>query len=187
MSLTSLRMLGSSAHSSYERADGDFYATDPAAIDALMSVEQFNGAVWECACGKGHLSKRLEEFGHKVISTDLFDRGYGKSGVDFISSHLLANNVVTNPPFHQAQEFVEHAIGLGAEKTAMVLKITFLESVRRKKFFEKHPPRKVAVFSKRLQVAKNDEPAMWNKSTAACYAWFIWHKGFRGRPEILWI
>lgn len=48
-----------------ERESTDFYATDPAAIDLLLTQEQPNKNIWECACGLGHLSKRLLEFGYK--------------------------------------------------------------------------------------------------------------------------
>lgn len=42
---------GASNHSNTERADLDYYATDPAAVEALLAVEDFTRAVWEPACG----------------------------------------------------------------------------------------------------------------------------------------
>jgi hypothetical protein len=179
--------LGASSHSSTPRQEHDYYATDPRAIDALLQVTELPTQVWESACGGGHLSKRLEELGYEVVSTDLYDRGYGQSGIDFFKSELLAPCIVTNPPYKYAHEFVEHALGLGVDKLAMFLKITFLEGQKRKKLFEVYPPKTVAVFSKRIQVAINGDPEMFTKSSAACYAWFIWEKNFNGRPEILWL
>lgn len=72
--------LGASNHSETEREVNDFYATDPLAIDQLLSKETPCHDIWECACGKGHLSKRLEEFGFNVKSTDLIYRGFGEGG-----------------------------------------------------------------------------------------------------------
>lgn len=69
----------------------------------------------------------------------------------------------------------------------MFLKLTFLEGVGRQELFQKHPPRTVAVFTRRIQVARNGDPEMFKKSSAACYAWFIWEKGYTGKPEIVWI
>src|ERR1700674_3667292 len=67
------------------RADPDFYPTPPEAVRALLSVEQFDGTIWEPACGYGAISRELEAHGHSVVSTDLIDRGYGQSGSDFLS------------------------------------------------------------------------------------------------------
>lgn len=65
------------------RPASDFYPTPPHATKALLGVELFNGSIWEPACGKGHISEVLKEHGYEVTSTDLFDHGYGKPGVDF--------------------------------------------------------------------------------------------------------
>lgn len=72
--------LGASNHTVNSRAENDFYATDPRAIELLLNVENFSDKVWECACGEGHLSKVLESKGYDVISTDLIDRGFGTGG-----------------------------------------------------------------------------------------------------------
>ena len=126
--------------------------------------------------------------GSIVISTDLIDRGYGIGEVDFLEADvLLAPVIVTNPPYRYAKEFVLHALELGAEMVCMFLKLTFLEGVNRQELFQKYPPRTVAVFTRRIQVARNGDPEMFKKSSAACYAWFIWEKGYTGRPEIVWI
>ena len=48
---SSYRMLGASNHCETEREVNDFYATDPKAIDALLTNETFNKNIWECAVG----------------------------------------------------------------------------------------------------------------------------------------
>lgn len=126
-SKTTFTTLGASNHSDYERAEHDFYATSPKAIDELFKVIDKPTEVWECACGAGHLSKRMEQLGSKVISTDLIDRGYGEGGIDFLNeSKLKAPVIITNPPYKYAKEFVLHSIELGAETVCMFLKLTFL-------------------------------------------------------------
>lgn len=187
-SKTTFAVLGASNHSDYERAEHDFYATDSRAIDELYKVIAAPKKVWECACGLGHLSEQMWKHGSIVISTDLIDRGYGIGEVDFLEADvLLAPVIVTNPPYRYAKEFVLHALELGAEMVCMFLKLTFLEGVNRQELFQKYPPRTVAVFTRRIQVARNGDPEMFKKSSAACYAWFIWEKGYTGRPEIVWI
>ena len=72
--------LGASNHTDKEREQNDYYATDSIAIDALLSKTALSHNLWECACGEGHLSKRLSEYGYDVKSTDLIYRGFGEGG-----------------------------------------------------------------------------------------------------------
>ena len=175
---------------SYIRPQHDFYATDPKAVDLLCENEAFDGGIWECACGTGHISKRLEELGHSVISSDLVYRGYGLNGShDFFTTPLPKPelNIVTNPPYKYAREFVERALDIVADgkKAAMFLRLLFLESKARKKLFLKHPPKTVYVSSSRLRCAKN---GVFDKGIAAmAFAWFVWEKGYTGETKIKWV
>lgn len=135
--------LGASNHVEHEREENDYYATEPKAIELLLAEEKFSSDIWECACGEGHLSKVLLEHGYKVKSSDLVDRGYGKGGVDFLKqTEPCAIDIITNPPYKFAKEFVEKALELIDDgcKVAMFLKLTFLEGKARKKIFAKSPP-----------------------------------------------
>lgn len=190
------KTLGASNHTDKERQTEDYYATDSSAIDKLFSTGiKLSNRVLEPACGEGHLSKRLEEFGYSVLSTDLIDRGYGKGGVDFLKDYNEANkwdgDIITNPPFKFALQFVKHGLKIveNGRKVIMFLKITFLEGVERGEFFKTNPPKKVLVFSKRIMCAKNGnfEEMKAGGGSAVAYAWFIWEKGFQGKPEIEWI
>lgn len=83
-----------------KRAAFEFYPTPPEAVRALLSMESFEGSVWEPACGDGAISRVLEAAGYQVVSTDLIDRGYGAGGQDFLKSDRpLAKNIITNPPY----------------------------------------------------------------------------------------
>lgn len=183
------KTLGASNHTDKERETNDFYATDPIAIDKLLEVEKFSPTIWECACGQGHLSKRLTDFGYQVYSTDLIYRGFGVGGQDFLKYvDGWQGDIITNPPFAYAKEFVENALFNIQEghKVAMFLKIQFLEGKARRKLFEENPPARVHVFSERIKCAKNgnfDEIS----SSAVCYAWFVWEKGFKGKTTVDWI
>lgn len=50
---TTFTTLGASNHTDHERAEHDYYATEPKAIDFLLEVEKFDGTVWENCCGGG--------------------------------------------------------------------------------------------------------------------------------------
>lgn len=184
---TTFTTLGASSHSDHDREANDYYATEPRVIEELFAVEDFSDEIWECACGEGHLSKRMEELGKNVLSTDLVDRSYGVARVDFLSSYDgIGRDIITNPPYKFAQEFCERAIELAGNKVAMFLKLTFLEGQKRKKFFAQHPPKTIYVYSSRRKCALNGKFEDTG-SSAAAYAWFIWKKGFVGEPIIRWI
>ncbi len=81
------KTLGASNHTDKEREIDDYYATDPTAIDKLLTVETPNKRIWECACGEGHLSERLKSHGFEVYSTDVKERGYTLDGLqDFLTA-----------------------------------------------------------------------------------------------------
>lgn len=189
------KTLGASNHTSEEREQHDYYATDPKAVEILLQHEGFYHNVWECACGEGHISEVLKAHGYDVKSTDIIDRGYqGTECVDFLTVQKqdIINDypmdIITNPPYKYAQEFVEKALEISTDvtKIAMLLKLTFLEGKKRRKLFEKYPPRRIYVFSSRVKCAKNGE---FDKigASAVCYAWFIWYKGFKGDTVVKWV
>lgn len=183
--------LGASNHTDKERQQHDYYATEPKAMGLLLAEESFAPVIWECACGEGHLSKVLEEYGFEVISTDLIYRGYGDpEPLDFLKDTLenFEGDIITNPPYKYALEFVEQALNsvqLG-RKVAMFLKLTFLEGKARKEFFLHNPPKTIYVSSSRLMCAMNGQFEK-SSSRAVAYAWFVWKKGFKGDPVIKWI
>lgn len=189
------KTIGASNHTEEERETNDYYATDPKAIEMLLEHETFEHYVWECACGEGHLSKILIDKGFDVRSTDIVDRGFRDTEiVDFLNVSKkdvikdVLRDIITNPPYKYAKEFVEHALDISTYgvKVAMFLKLTFLEGKARKKLFEKYPPKTVYVFSNRIKCAKNGNFAETG-SSAVAYAWFVWEKGFNGKPTIEWI
>lgn len=178
-------------HTDAVREEHDFYATEPKALELLLEKETFDMYVWECACGEGHLSEVLRKHGYIVKSTDLIDRGYGESNVDFLSTTEPHNgDIITNPPYKFAQQFVEKAMDVipVGNKVAMFLKLTFLEGKNRRKMFEKYPPKYIYVASGRLLCAKNGEFDKVSRSncSAVAYSWFIWEKGFSGDPTVRW-
>lgn len=181
--------LGSSNHSAVEREQHDYYATNPSAIDALFAVHKFDSSIWENACGEGHLSKRMEHHGKTVYSTDLINRGYGHDYFDFLSSNVKwPGDIITNPPYKYAQEFVAKSLEAiePGKQVAMFLKLTFLEGQKRRKLFDVAPPKYIYVFTARQTCAINGEFSKAG-SSAACYAWFIWEKGYTGDPAVRWL
>lgn len=190
--------LGASNHTDKEREQNDFYATDPVAIDGLNSIWDIPQNIWECSCGEGHLSKRLQELGHNVYSTDLINRDFQVEAMgesDFLKTTELPENcecILTNPPYNKATEFVIHALDLLPQGgyCAMFLKTTFLEGKKRYNLlFSKTPPKYIFQFVSRVLCAKNAdfEGMIAGGGSAVSYAWFIFEKGYKGDTIIKWI
>lgn len=184
--------LGASNHTDKERQNEDFYATDPIAAELLLDVEKFNKDIWECACGQKHLSNVFEKRGYNVRSSDLIDR-CGNEVLDFLSidNTQWHGDIVTNPPYKYAKEFIEKSLQIIPEgnKVAMFLKIQFLEGKERKKLFQTFPPKIIYVSSSRILCAKNAEFEQMKQGggSAVAYAWFVWEKGYKGDTTIKWI
>lgn len=166
----------------------DYYATEPRAVELLLEQEKFGPVILEPACGQGHISEVLKSHGYEVISTDLIDRGYGIGDTDFftIEGENEDIDIVTNPPYKYAKEFVEKALDIVApgRKVAMFLRLTFLEGKGRRDLFRNYPPQTVYVSSARLQCGKNGD---FSGTSMVTYAWFVWRKGHHSPTHIKWI
>lgn len=185
--------LGASNHSEDERQVDDYYATEPKATQLLLHNEKFSQIIWEPACGGGHMSEVIKTNGYDVVSSDIIDRGYsGTKVINFLEyQEKNTYDIITNPPYKYAKEFAEHALEISEDgvKIAMFLKLTFLESKKRKELFLKYPFKTLYVSSSRLQCAKNGDFKKYKKGTgtAVAYGWYVWEKGFTGKPTIEWI
>lgn len=142
-SASTFKTIGASNHCDHDRQAEDYYATEPAATDWLCKLEEFKSPILEPSCGEGHISKRLMAHGYDVVSRDLVDRGFGEVA-DFLymNNEKWEGDIITNPPYAFAQEFVEQALKMiqPGRKVAMFLKLTFLEGKKRRPLFQNAPP-----------------------------------------------
>ena len=123
-------------YSGYDRAGRDFYATPDWVTEALLQHTRFRGPIWEPCCGDGAISTILAAHGYDVVSTDIADRGFGTSGVNFLTCDAVPPGcrcIVTNPPYgdtgsHTEQsrspkamlDFVRQALSLTASVQAQL-------------------------------------------------------------------
>jgi len=193
----SLRPLSGAAGSAFSRGQTDdpvnrethdFYPTHPGATRALLAAEQFEGAIWEPACGDGAMSRVLEAAGHQVVSTDLINRGYGEGGRDFLMEWTpIAPNIVTNPPFRWAVEFGDRALQLTTGKVALFLRLAFLEGLERQRWFASTPLARVWVMSRRVPMARGKAAEAGEGNGVIAFAWFVWEHGHVGPPALGWL
>lgn len=167
------------------RPEHDFYPTPPEGTLLLFKRESLVGNIWECACGDGSMSRVIEQQGYNVISTDIEPRKFGTQLDFLLSDRLLAPNIITNPPFVLAQEFATHALNLGCEKLALLVKLQFLETQERTTWLETTPLMNVWISKKRLSLYR-DGIKMKNGGMIA-FCWCVWERGYTGRPRLGWV
>lgn len=170
-----------------DRDGPDYFPTPAWATEALIEREKFVGDIWEPACGDGAMSRVLSDAGFRVTSSDLYDRGFGTSGVDFLEASRPAANIITNPPYNAAEGFVHTGLRLAKRKLALLLRLAFLEGAnRRRTIFDPKPPTRVWVFSRRITFYPPGVTRAGSGTTA--YAWLVWDKDNRQRgTQVKWL
>lgn len=109
--------------------------------------------------------------------------------MDFLSIYApFKGDIITNPPYKYAKEFVEHSLEIlqPGSSAYMFLKLQFLEGKARRALFETGQLKRVYVSSSRILCAKNgDFTAI--QSSAVAYCWYQFEKGYHGPAVIEWI
>lgn len=91
-----------------------------------------------------------------------------REGVDYLNTpYNRVDCIITNPPYSLAQEFVEKAHE-DADVVIMLLRLGFLESMRREEFWKKYPLDNLITLSKRPSFTED------GKTDGAGYGFFIW-------------
>lgn len=179
------------------RAQDDFYTTDPKALRSFANYFELDKVVWEPACGTGNLSRVLESMCQKVYSTDLKDRGYGESGVNFLECDSVPDGVtsiITNPPYKLANDFIEHAMDIlpvGGTYIAL-MNLSYLAGKERySRIYMYHYLEAIYVHIGRINCWRND--MRHASSSPVNYAWYVFRKpkdmidGLPDQPIIRWI
>ena len=175
--------------SKYERINNDAYWTPEWCTQVLLDNIKFNQCIWEPACGKGNISKILEENNYLVWSSDLNDYNFGDKNLNFFTVTDNKNwkyfrDIITNPPYNKAEEFVKHAIKLTQEdagKVAMLLRNEWDSASSRTYLFTNK------LFYAKLVLTKRPN---WTEDRKASprhnFSWFIWDWKYEGEPKILY-
>lgn len=157
------------------RHKDDFYATPPEATLALvLEVGHLIGSVvHEPCCGAGDMASVLVLCGYQVVATDLVDRGYGLSGIDYLQDRNRAPALITNPPYKLAKQFIQHALDQEPAFCAMLLKSTFWNAAGRLALHERFPPKMTLPLTWRLDWTGGGSPIL------EC-TWFVWGSAVPG-------
>lgn len=179
-------MTGNPRGSGYDRNADDWYQETPACVDAFLDHELLVGNVWDPACGAGNIPERCRSRGLDVFASDLRDRGYGDTGVDFLRSSRQVDNIVTNPPFRLAEPFVRHALTMARRKVAIVARPSFLQGRARRKLFTNTPVSRIWLHSSRVSMPPGGK-GIEAKGGAIAYCWIVWDHDWRAEPLLGWL
>ncbi len=169
------------------RNTNDLYPTPPLATYILCKYSEVPKNVVEPCAGIGNISIELQRNGHDVRSFDMFD--YPNSFVQIQTGQDVLTlpkqegytGLVTNPPYFKdlPRKILEKSLK-EYDYTALFVRLTFLEGIKRHKLFNAHKPSQIIIFSDRVRF-KNDhvgEPIEASDQIGGMisYMWIIFSK-----------
>lgn len=196
--------IGTRTATKAERGD-NLYETPPEAVHALLALEDFGPCIWEPACGRGAISRLLEEAGHAVFLSDLNDYGtadrdgelqrvvdFRETAADFWGAGSDFD-IVTNPPYGGVMNsFIAHALKVHRpRKMALLLNFNAycgFEDPDRVFIMQTCPPARIHAFVQRLPMMHREGWAGKIATSQMNTAWFVWERnaaGDYGRQTIL--
>lgn len=169
--------------SGYERKERDLYETPAWATEALRPhLPRMPKFIWEPAAGTGKMSRVLETWGCRVVSSDI-EPNQLCYPADFLKCpiHDGVDAVITNPPYELATEFVQRALGsVGRGIVAMLLRTDFDHAKTRQYLFGGH-----RAFAKKVVLTKRIKWFEDSKGQPSFnHAWFIWDWQHEGPPTL---
>lgn len=139
----------------------DDFQTPAEALNPLLPFLKTDWVIWECAEGKGYLTKALKK-SFDVIGTDIL------TGYDFLRwepEHY--DCIITNPPYSLKQKFLIRAYQLG-KPFALLLPLTTLETKARQDLFKNYGV-EIILFDRRINF---HQPSGKESKAWFATAWF---------------
>jgi hypothetical protein len=172
----------------FRREDNDWYVEPTWCIEQLIAISNFRGTIHDPCCGCGTIPKAFDAAGFNTTACDIVDRGFG-DGRDFFKDDRVRDNMVFNPPYKIAEQFIIRALDQtnGYGLVAAIVNIKFLASQgRRDRLFKPHPPLEVLICSQRPSMPPGGG-LVEAKGGTADYCWIVWRPGERGSSRIRWL
>jgi hypothetical protein len=110
----------------HERIKDDWYTENRWAAEQLFGHVRFAGPIHDPACGEGRIAVAARSAGYQATGSDLIDRGFGETGIDFLTDDRPRTTLVFNAPYKQNEEFIAHALEVASYAVAAIVRIPFL-------------------------------------------------------------
>lgn len=165
------------------RNKNDLYRTPPIATYLLCKYSKPPKKIVEPCAGYGNIAVELIRNGHDVTCYDL--NPYPESMVPIKTGQSVLDlpkvmgydGLITNPPYNNdiPRKLVEKSVK-EYNYTAMLLRLTFLEGIKRKYMFDANPPSHMIFFSDRIRFDSKHIESIEKKDQIGgmiAYAWFV--------------
>lgn len=174
------------------RDEHDWYVEPYECSLALFDHVTFSGSIWDPACGIGRIVKSALLSGLDCFGSDIIARSSTCSiECDFFDSRKILpyENIISNPPFGRAEEFVLRSLSLVpvGGHVAMILPLVWMAGFSSKRdWLPRSPLQTVLPISPRPSmppgavIAAGEKPGNGTKD----FAWFVWKKGTSDTPRI---
>jgi len=157
-----------------------------------VSTIKFNSRHFlEPAAGRGDMVRVVRERGLRCTASDIISYGqpgfavkdYCDLGVVFTPYDVL----LTNPPFKFAEAFVTRGLREARVGVGVLCRSMWTESASRyRRVFEKTPPTRIALFSKRMPATHGK--VIRRGASIMSHSWFWWDlTSPLGKTEFTWI
>jgi hypothetical protein len=175
----------------WDRHPDDWYVEPSWVSERLFATETFVGEVFDPACGSGRIVRSARAAGLRAWGTDIVARSPECLTVrDFLGpSGMAFDHIVTNPPFKHAEAFVRLALERSRGKVAMLLPSKWMHGDKRSRWLETTPLRRVLYITPRPSMPPGPviEAGVNPGGGKEDFAWFIWLRGYDGKPESGWL
>ena len=180
----------------------DDYPTPPWATRVLMEHEHYIGGqrAWDPCCGRGYMVKVLQEYytahgDDSVLASDKYNYHFGIEqdwfGIDSIPHYT---DIVTNPPYNMAQEFILHALKVREKdhrhggNIAVLVRSQFIHGKDRwSRLYGPTPPTKIFAFTERVMF--NRGKVAPKGASAVDFSWLVWEPYYMEdeKTRLFWI
>ena len=168
-----------------QRKKSDFYETPYSMTRQFIEIGLFDRSqpVLEPACGSGAIVRVLRETGFQDV------RAYDLEK-DFLTETEPVAQIITNPPFSLALEFVLKAKEVAEERFAFLLPLSYLHGKER---FDRiytdtgFPLRSVHVFTRYPMLGDDLRENGTYRTGMMVYGWYLWDRKHTGSPTIDWL
>lgn len=174
----------------WQRQVDDWYVEPRWVSRRLFQLEVFPGGVWDPACGGLNIITEAQESGLETFASDKVERAPGVLKMDFFAFDVAQKpNIVSNPPFALAEDFVQHALDMDPYKVAMLLPSNWVQGDKRSRWLQQTPLKTVYFITPRPSMPPGDalQAGVKAGSGTTDYAWFVWERGHRYAPTVSWL
>lgn len=168
-----------------QRKKSDFYETPYSITKQFIDLGCFDNikSILEPACGDGAITKVLKDCNFSNITEYDIEK-------NFLTEDTQFDQIITNPPFSLAAEFILHAKKIAKERIAFLLPLSYLHGKYRHDYIWSDTTFKlksVYVFTRYPLLGDKLREDGRYKTGMMVYAWYLWEKTYEGIPQLHWL